>query len=73
VRLVSSLLILTLIGFYLKSDFLRTLTTGLRELRQLDSAKKQQTQVSAVPDEYSESDDDEYQCRRRPSRRRKTS
>ncbi|KAH9980175.1 hypothetical protein BGW80DRAFT_484625 [Lactifluus volemus] len=56
-----------------RSDFLRTLTTSLRELRQLDSAKKQQTQVSAVPDEYSESDDDEYQCRRRPSRRRKTS
>ncbi|KAI9465392.1 hypothetical protein BJY52DRAFT_1202178 [Lactarius psammicola] len=56
-----------------RSDFLRTLTAGLRELRQLDSAKKQQAHVPAVPDEHSESDDDEYQCRRRPSRRRKTS
>jgi len=56
-----------------QNDFLRTLTAGLRELRQLDSAKKQQAHVPAVPDEHSESDDDEYQCRRRPSRRRKTS
>jgi len=56
-----------------RNDFLRTLTAGLRELRQLDSAKKQQAHVPAVPDEHSESDDDEYQCRRRPSRRRKTS
>ena len=57
----------------LQNEFLKTLTAGLRELRQLDSAKKQQAHVPAVPDENSESDDDEYQCRRRPSRRRKTS
>lgn len=56
-----------------RNDFLRTLTAGLRELRQLDSAKKQQAHVPAVPDEHSESDDDEYQCRRKPSKRRKTS
>jgi hypothetical protein len=72
VRIVSPP-ILTLTGFYLKSDFLRTLTSGLRELRLLDSTKRQQTHVPAVPVENSESDDDEYQCRRRPSRRRKTS
>lgn len=65
--------ILTLTGFLLKSDFLRTLSSGLRELRLLDSAKKQQTHVPAVPDVYSECDDDEYQYRRRPSKRRKTS
>ncbi|KAI0248585.1 hypothetical protein BJV78DRAFT_1332068 [Lactifluus subvellereus] len=56
-----------------RTDFLRTLSSGLRELRLLDSAKRQQTHVPAVPDVYSESDDDEYQYRRRPSRRRKTS
>ncbi|KAH9047699.1 hypothetical protein EDB84DRAFT_1586418 [Lactarius hengduanensis] len=56
-----------------RNDFLRTVTAGLRELRQLDSAKKQQAHIPAVPDEHSESDDDEYQCRRRPSKRRKTS
>ncbi|KAI0304324.1 Squalene/phytoene synthase-domain-containing protein [Multifurca ochricompacta] len=55
------------------SDFLRALTAALRELRQLDSAKKQQAHVPAVPDEYSESDYDEYQCRKRPSKLRKTS
>lgn len=53
----------------IQSEFLRTLTTGLRELRLLESAKKQQVRgVPAVPDEGSGSDDDEYQC---PKRRRK--
>jgi hypothetical protein len=52
----------------IQSEFLRTLTTGLRELRLLESAKKQQTRVPVVPDEDSGSDDDEYQC---PKRRRK--
>ncbi|KAH9065316.1 hypothetical protein EDB87DRAFT_1595164 [Lactarius vividus] len=56
-----------------RNDFLRTVTTGLRELRQLDSAKKQQAHIPAVLDEHSESDDDEYQCRKRSSKRRKTS
>ncbi|KAH9179344.1 hypothetical protein EDB89DRAFT_2217692 [Lactarius sanguifluus] len=56
-----------------RNDFLRTVTAGLRDLRQLDSAKKQQAHIPAVPDEHSESDDDEYQCRKRPSKRRKTS
>ncbi|KAN0125319.1 hypothetical protein V8E53_015599 [Lactarius tabidus] len=56
-----------------RNEFLRSLTASLRELRQLDSAKKQHAHVPAVPDENSESDDDEYQCRKRPSRRRKTS
>jgi hypothetical protein len=54
----------------MQSEFLKTLTSGLRELRQLESAKKQQAHVPAVPDEGSGSDDDEYQC---PKRRRKMS
>ena len=52
----------------IQSEFLRTLTIGLRELRLLESAKKQQARVPALPDEGSGSDDDEYQC---PKRRRK--
>jgi len=54
----------------MQSEFLKTLTSGLRELRQFESAKKQQAHVPAVPDEGSGSDDDEYQC---PKRRRKMS
>jgi len=53
-----------------RNEFLRTLATGLRELRQLELAKRQQVYVPAVPDDRSASDDDEYQCPR-PSRRRK--
>jgi hypothetical protein len=54
-----------------QSDFLKTLTTNLRELR-LESAKKVQAHIPAVPDESSGSDDDEYRCPKRPSKRRKT-
>jgi len=54
-----------------RNEFLKTLTTNLRELRHLESAKKQQAQVPAVSDERSGSDDDEYQFPR-PSKRRKT-
>jgi hypothetical protein len=55
-----------------KSDFLRTLATGLRELRQLESSRKLLAHIPAVPDESSGSDDDEYLCPKRPSKRRKT-
>jgi hypothetical protein len=55
-----------------QSDFLRTLGTGLRELRQLESARKLHAHIPAVPDESSGSDDDEYLCPKRPSKRRKT-
>ncbi|KAI9435374.1 hypothetical protein F5148DRAFT_1266602 [Russula earlei] len=54
-----------------RSDFLKTLTTGLRELRQLESTKKQQAPIPAVLDDRSVSDDEEYQSPKRPSKRRK--
>ena len=50
------------------SNFLRTLATRLCELRRLESAKKH-AHSPTVPDERSESDNDEYQCPRRPSER----
>lgn len=55
-----------------KSDFLKTLATNLRDLRQLESARKVHAHIPAVPDESSGSDDDEYRCPKRTSKRRKT-
>lgn len=55
-----------------QSDFLKSLTTNLRELRQLESERKVHAHIPAVADESSGSDDDEYRCPKRPSKRRKT-
>jgi hypothetical protein len=55
-----------------QSDFLKTLATNLRDLRQLESARKVHAHIPAVPDESSGSDDDEYRCPKRTSKRRKT-
>lgn len=56
-----------------QNEFLRSLTISLRELRQLEVAKKQQAHVAAVTNEGSGSDYDEYPYSKRPSKRRKTS
>jgi len=64
--------LLTLTDPPTQSDFLKTLATSLRELRLLESSRKVQAHIPAVPDESSGSDDDEYRCPKRPSKRRKT-
>lgn len=55
-----------------KNEFLKALTISLRELRQLELAKKQQAHVATVTDDGSGSDYDEYPYPKRPSKRRKT-
>lgn len=56
----------------MKSEFLKSLSSGLRDLRHTEAATRSELQGSESNEhDLSDDDDEEYQSRARPAKRRK--